>query len=79
MTTGDDDSIAEIGPQLPSSGSEAFGRPFISIFEDAGRDFYKIDPHLFSPAEIVFHNIESGRVHRFGKVRPDIVRKSFGI
>jgi methenyltetrahydromethanopterin cyclohydrolase len=76
---GDDESLREVGAQLPSSASAACGRPFLEIFEAAGRDFYKIDPHLFSPAEIVFHNIETGRVHRFGEVRNDIVRKSFGI
>ncbi|MFV0444378.1 MAG: methenyltetrahydromethanopterin cyclohydrolase [Planctomycetaceae bacterium] len=79
MAVGDDESILELGPKLPSSGSEAYGRPFIEVFEAAGRDFYQIDPHLFSPAEVVFHNLETGRVHRFGSPRFDIVRKSFGI
>ena len=50
MVSGDDDSITSVGPRVPSSGSDAHGRPFLEIFEDAGRDFYKIDPHLFSPA-----------------------------
>ncbi|MCA9056027.1 MAG: methenyltetrahydromethanopterin cyclohydrolase [Planctomycetaceae bacterium] len=79
FVTGDDESLEEIGPQLPSSGSEAFGQPFIEIFKAAGHDFYQIDPHLFSPAEVVFHNTETGRVHRYGQVRGDIVRKSFGV
>ena len=79
LVTGDDESIAEIGPQIPSSGSDAYGRPFLQIFEAAGRDFYKIDPHLFSPAEVLLHNIETGRVHHYGGLRNDIVRKSFGI
>jgi methenyltetrahydromethanopterin cyclohydrolase len=79
LVTGDDESLSELGPKVPSSGSAAFGRPFIEIFEAAGRDFYKIDPHLFSPAEVVFHNIETGRVHRFGGIRPEIIRKSFGL
>lgn len=79
FVTGDDESLEEIGPQLPSSGSAAFGQPFIEIFKAAGHDFYQIDPHLFSPAEVVFHNTETGRVHRYGQVRGDIVRKSFGV
>lgn len=78
MVRGDDDSIAAIGPKVPSSGSPAHGKPFAEIFEDAGRDFYKIDPHLFSPAEVVFHNLDTGRVHRFGSVSPDVLRRSFG-
>jgi methenyltetrahydromethanopterin cyclohydrolase len=79
LVTGDDESIEELGPQIPSSGSAAFGQPFLDVFEAAGRDFYAIDPHLFSPAEVVLQNVETGRVHRYGEVRPEILRKSFGV
>ena len=75
---GDDASLDEIGPHVPANGSAAYGRPFLEIFEAAGRDFYKIDPHLFSPAEIVFQNLDTGRVHVFGKVAPEILKQSFG-
>ncbi len=76
---GDDDSLAEIGPKVPAVASECFGKPFLEIFEDAGRDFYGIDPNLFSPAEIVFQNLDTGRVHKFGETAPDVLRKSFGL
>ena len=79
MVRGDDESIASLGPKVPSSGSAAHGKPFAEIFEDAGRDFYKIDPHLFSPAEVMFHNLDTGRVHCFGHVAPEVLRRSFGI
>lgn len=75
---GDDASISEIGPRVPANASSAYGRPFLEIFEAAGRDFYKIDPHLFSPAEIVFQNLDTGRVQVFGKVAPEILKQSFG-
>lgn len=78
LVRGDDASITEIGPHVPANGSAAYGKPFLEIFEAAGRDFYKIDPHLFSPAEIVFQNLETGKVHAFGKVAPDVLKKSFG-
>lgn len=77
--TGDDKRITEIGPRIPSSGSRAYGRPFLELFEEAGRDFYKLDPHLFSPAEITIHNMTTGRVHRFGTTAPDILKRSFGL
>lgn len=79
MVSGDDESITAIGERVPSSGSAAHGRPFLEVFEDAGRDFYNIDPHLFSPAEVVFQNVETGRVHHYGHVEPDILKKSFGL
>jgi methenyltetrahydromethanopterin cyclohydrolase len=71
-----DERLAEIGPRVPSSSSSDFGEPFAAIFERYGRDFYKIDPLLFSPAEITFVNLTTGRSHRFGQVRPDILRRS---
>lgn len=78
MVRGDDESIAEIGPKVPSSASAMHGKPFADIFEDAGRDFYKIDPHLFSPAEVVFQNLDTGRVQAFGRIAPEVLRRSFG-
>ena len=77
--TGDDESLAEIGPRVPSESSSGFGKPFLQIFEEAGRDFYKIDPHLFSPAVVTFQNLDTGNVFRFGKMMPDILRESFGL
>jgi methenyltetrahydromethanopterin cyclohydrolase len=74
----DDSRIAEIGPKIPSSASPDFGEPFSAIFERYGRDFYKIDPLLFSPATVTLINVASGRAHRFGKLRPDVLQQSFG-
>jgi methenyltetrahydromethanopterin cyclohydrolase len=76
---GDDDTIRDIGPRVPSNSSDAHGQPFIEIFEAADRDFYKIDGHLFSPAQVTFNNLDTGSVFVFGDVEPAIVRRSFGL
>jgi methenyltetrahydromethanopterin cyclohydrolase len=73
----DDAALAEIGPKVPSSASADHGAPFATIFERYNRDFYKIDPMLFSPAVVVFHNLKTGRCHAFGRVEPEVLRKSF--
>ncbi|MBY0521953.1 MAG: methenyltetrahydromethanopterin cyclohydrolase [Gemmataceae bacterium] len=73
----DDDQIAELGPKVPSSGSKDHGAPFAEIFARYGQDFYKIDPLLFSPAEVVFHNLKTGRIHAFGRVDPNVLLLSF--
>lgn len=75
---GEDDDLLSLGPKVPSGSSAIAGKPFLKIFEDAGRDFYKIDPHLFSPAEVVFHNVDTGKVHVFGCTNPTVLRESFG-
>lgn len=76
---GDDESIADIISRVPSSSSAAYGSPFLDIFEAAGRDFYKIDPLLFSPAEIIIQNVDTGRVHVAGRVNVEVLKRSFGI
>jgi methenyltetrahydromethanopterin cyclohydrolase len=73
-----DEALAALAPQIPSSASRDYGRPFAEIFESFGRDFYKIDKHLFSPAAVTLVNLATGRSFRGGQLRPDIVQRSFG-
>lgn len=73
----DDDHLAEIGPKVPSSASRDHGAPFAEIFRRYEEKFYKIDPMLFSPARISFHNIKTGRCHTFGEMAPEVLRRSF--
>ena len=77
--TGDDESISAIGASVPANSSPSHGQPFQKIFQAAGGDFYKIDPNLFSPAVVVFQNLETGRAQRFGEIAPEMLRISFGL
>ena len=74
----DDEILDAVGPRVPSGSSKDHGEPFAELFKRYG-DFYKIDPLLFSPAEVEFRNLKTGRCHRFGRVEPGLVRKSFGL
>jgi methenyltetrahydromethanopterin cyclohydrolase len=79
LVTGDDESLAQIVPRLPSCASPDFGQPFIEIFKRYNHDFYKIDPLLFSPAFVCVQNITTGSVHHAGSLRPDVLASSFGL
>ena len=72
-----DGEIESLGPAIPSCASADFGEPFATIFERYERDFYRIDPNLFSPAQLSLINLDSGNCFRFGQVRADIARQSF--
>lgn len=76
---GDDASLEAIGPQTPSSASRDYGKPFAETLAAYGNDFYKVDPLLFSPAEITFANLDTGRSFTYGKTNPDVLRQSFGL
>jgi methenyltetrahydromethanopterin cyclohydrolase len=75
--TGDDASLESIGSRVPSSSSHDYGEPFGTIFARYNNDFYAVDPHLFSPAEVVLQNIETGKQHRFGEVNHEVLARSF--
>ncbi|MBA61169.1 MAG: methenyltetrahydromethanopterin cyclohydrolase [Planctomycetaceae bacterium] len=77
--TGDDESIEAIGNKIPSGASKDYGKPFLEIFKEYDHDFYKIDPHLFSPAVININNLETGRYFRFGRFNSNVLEHSFGL
>ncbi|GBC83890.1 Methenyltetrahydromethanopterin cyclohydrolase [bacterium HR11] len=74
----DDAELEALVPRLPSSASPDYGRPFYEIFKVYDFDFYRIDPLLFSPAEVVVTNVVSGRSFRAGQVDPVVLKRSFG-
>jgi methenyltetrahydromethanopterin cyclohydrolase len=72
-----DEEIAAVGPKVPSTSSPDHGALFRDLFERSGGDFYKMDAGLFSPAQVAFVNLQSGRTHLFGKTDAATVRRSF--
>lgn len=68
------DAVAE---SVPSAASRDHGRPFAEIFKDYEYDFYKVDPHLFSPAVVTIINRRSGKSRRFGQIQTELLRASF--
>ena len=72
-----DDELEAIVERVPSSSSDDHGEPFGNVLEAADWDFYKIDPLLFSPAEIRLVSVESGRSFEAGSVALDVIERSF--
>jgi methenyltetrahydromethanopterin cyclohydrolase len=77
---GEDGELAQLAERLPSSTSADYGTPFYDIFKRYDNDFYKIDPMLFSPAEVWLTSATSGRTFHAGRVNADVLRTSlFGV
>ena len=74
---GSDADAKKLADGLPSSGSSAYGKPFADIFSEVNGDFYKIDPMLFSPAQVTVSNMDTGASFHAGKLAPEIVDASF--
>jgi methenyltetrahydromethanopterin cyclohydrolase len=75
---GDDRSLVEIGPRVPSSASADYGRPFAEVLAGCDNDFYRVDPLLFSAAKVTFLNLDSGERHTFGETNQVVLEQSFG-
>ncbi len=73
------DNLASFVQQLPSIASEQYGLPFYDLFKSFKYDFYKVDPLLFSPAEVTLNDILTREIYRAGSLNPDVLRKSLGI
>ena len=71
-----DSELEELAKQVPASASRDYGTPFYEIFQRYGGDFYKIDPLLFSPAEVWLTSTETGRTFHGGLLNPDILEAS---
>jgi methenyltetrahydromethanopterin cyclohydrolase len=74
----EDSEVEGVIEEIPSSSSKDYGLPFLETFERCGRDFYKIDPKLFSPAEITINNLKTGNSFRAGSVNEEVLRKTLG-
>jgi methenyltetrahydromethanopterin cyclohydrolase len=71
-----DDELAELAAKVPASASRDYGTPFYEIFRRYDGDFYKIDPLLFSPAEVWLTSTETGRTFHAGKLGPEVLEAS---
>lgn len=71
-----DSELADLAARLPASASKDYGTPFYEIFERYNRDFYKIDPLLFSPAEVWLTSTTSGKTYHAGHTDAEVLRRS---
>jgi methenyltetrahydromethanopterin cyclohydrolase len=71
-----DAELAELASKVPASASRDYGTPFYEIFQRYEGDFYKIDPLLFSPAEVWLTSTETGRTFHAGHLNPEVLTAS---
>ena len=74
---GPEAEAAALARGLPSCTSKAHGETFAAIFDACGRDFYAVDPMLFSPARVSVTALESGRSFTHGRLNESILDRSF--
>ena len=73
----DEEVLKKIVEQAPSKASKSYGKPFLQIFKEANRDFYKIDHNLFAPAVLIINNMKTGRTLKAGQINIEALKESF--
>jgi methenyltetrahydromethanopterin cyclohydrolase len=71
-----DEELAALVERLPAEASQDYGTPFYDLFTRYDNDFYKIDPMLFSPAEVWLTSATTGRTFHGGRLNADVLRAS---
>jgi methenyltetrahydromethanopterin cyclohydrolase len=74
----DETALQTIINQAPSMASKDYGKPFLQIFREADKDFYKIDHGLFAPAVIMINNAKTGKTFKAGQINPKVLSESLG-
>lgn len=74
----DEAKLQELVKSVPSINSKDYGKPFIDIFLNADKDFYKIDPGLFAPAALMINNAKTGRTFKAGQINPKVLAQALG-
>ncbi len=74
----DEAQLQKIIAQAPSKASKDYGKPFLQIFREADKDFYKIDHGLFAPAQLIVNNAKTGRTFKAGQINPQVLAQSLG-
>jgi methenyltetrahydromethanopterin cyclohydrolase len=71
VVSGPDDLARSLAEALPSRTAPDWGRSFAEVYAEAEGDFARIDPGLFSPAEVTVTAQDSGRTFASGRPDPD--------
>jgi len=72
-----DEACEAVVQKVTSSVSRVYGRPFVEIYEDAGRDFYQIPMDLHSPAVVQINNLSTGNSFRAGRINYEVLKRSY--
>ncbi len=75
----EDEDLERVLEKIPSQASRDYGTLFYDLFMRYEGDFYKIDPLLFSPAQVFFANSRTGRSFSAGETNLELLRKSFDL
>ncbi|MDR1800678.1 MAG: methenyltetrahydromethanopterin cyclohydrolase [Lachnospiraceae bacterium] len=74
----EDEEIEKVLPHMYFSGTRHYKRSFADLYDEAGRDIFKMDIDVHKVAVIEITNQRTGKTHRAGEMNYEMLAKSFG-
>lgn len=74
----EDAAIENVISRVPACAAPEYGRAYHEIAKDHD-NFFNLNPDQFNPAVAVMCNLNSGNSFTAGVLRPDVLRRSFGL
>ena len=69
------DNLEELVAKLPSKSSNNYGKKFLELFNEAGKDFANFDLTILAPTEIIVNDIRTGKTYHEGKLNLKILKE----
>ena len=74
----EDDALSKLIDLVPSCAAPEYGLAYHEV-ASAHDNFFNLSPDRFNPAVMVMTNLSSGRSFSAGELRPDVLRRAFGL
>ncbi|MBN1330531.1 MAG: methenyltetrahydromethanopterin cyclohydrolase [Candidatus Heimdallarchaeota archaeon] len=71
----DNHNIAELINKIPSKSSTFFGKSFLEVFNEAGKDFANFDLSLLAPTEVHIAVQNSQEKYQAGKIDKELLKR----
>ncbi len=62
------DNLQKLITKLPSKSSPNYGKKFLVMFNEAGKDFANFDLTILAPSEVIINDIRTGKVYHEGEL-----------
>ncbi len=69
-----DDNLQELIAKLPSKSSPNYGKKFLEMFNEAGKDFANFDLTILAPSEVIINDIRTGKVYHEGELNLELLK-----
>ncbi|MCK4477056.1 methenyltetrahydromethanopterin cyclohydrolase [Candidatus Bathyarchaeota archaeon] len=77
IETQEEEDVCKLAKEMViENRSPDYGKLYGELYEQAGKNFYKVDFGNYAPSEVTLNDLRTGTLCRAGRLRADIIKKS---